>query len=124
CLYRNEVPVLVVVAFEGFYSVLCAVDRYIGNLPHQLRERAAVVDLAVLNDYVVYLFKIDLRLEVLNKLFVKRNPDRIDQGHFFVAYQIRVVRRPSMCRQLFTMERAQFPVYFTNPSNFFSKLFT
>ena len=116
--HGHKVPVLMVVAFQNLCAVGRAVNRRIRNFTHQLRQSAAVVDLVVVHHNVIYAVQVNLLLQAGDELLVKGLPHRIHQHGFLVAYQIRIVGRPSVCRIFIPVKSGKLPVHLADPADF------
>jgi len=87
----DEVPVLVVVAFQGLDAIFRAVDWRVRDFLHQLRQRAAVVDLRVVGDDVIDGVQINFIFQLGDVFLREWHPDGVNQDGFFVADQIGIV---------------------------------
>ncbi|OQC73184.1 MAG: hypothetical protein BWX45_00627 [Deltaproteobacteria bacterium ADurb.Bin002] len=113
--HHLEVPVLVIVALEGFQSVGCAVHGLTGNPVHQERQGAGVVHFRVVGNHVVDFVEVDFFGKIVHEFFCERRPDRVNESGLFISHQVRVVRRAAMRRVFLSVKLAQLPVNLPYP---------
>ena len=114
-----EIPVLMIMALQGFHSVCRAVNRLVRDVPHELGQRAGMVRLRMIGDHVIDLAQVDFMLEVSHELFSKRSPYRVDERDLFVTHEIGIIGGASMSRVLFPVKFSQFPIDLTHPVDVF-----
>jgi len=115
--HHLEIPVLVVVPFEGFDAIGRAVHGHAGDEPHEFRQAAAMVAFGVVGNDVVDGREVHLGLELLDELAREGGPDRFDERGLLVAHQIGVVGAALVRGILLAMETLEFPVALAHPGH-------
>src|SRR4030042_5866571 len=112
-----KIPVLVVMALERFDAVGRAVDRLFGDADDTLWKRPPVIDLRVVGNHVVDLLRVDLLFKMIDILFRKGRPDRVDHGHLLLLDQVGIVGGSTVGRILVAVKFPALPVALADPGD-------
>ncbi len=116
--HHMEIPFRVVmVTVNRVDSVMGTVDWRIGDMRHQLRQRARVILFGVVNDDVVDHRQIDLAAQVLHELAAEFVIDGINQHVFALADQVAVIAAALQRFVFGAVKITNFPVALSNPVN-------